>query len=327
MDSPWYKGLFTRSRLLKKLQQRSTKKIPISVLGEHQNTLAKQEREMIKTTAQKEHKNLFTKMILRKEEVDYNLPALTLDLEPSDLVKEVKENVIFLYKVNKFYSLAGKQNKVLSDISLKIKRGERVVILGPSGSGKTTLLNVIGGIDTIDNGYVYVNGENISNWQQRVLTEYRRKHIGFIFQNYNLLPFLNVYQNTELGYSLCQNKSDDLTVAKILEFIEMAAHANKLPYQLSGGQSQRVCIARALVKNPSILLCDEPTGALDEINGRNILQLFEQINANFQTTLILITHNPNFAKFAHHVIRIVDGKIIEDYYNKEIALATEIKWA
>ncbi|MDY4787940.1 MAG: ABC transporter ATP-binding protein [Bacilli bacterium] len=214
--------------------------------------------------------------------------------------------------------------KALDDVSLEVNEGEIVVILGPSGSGKSTLLNVMSGLDNVSEGKVYFNNVDISHYKSDQLTSFRRENLGFIFQTYNLVPNLNVYENVELGSNLATNP---LVIDDVLESVGMKEYKSRFPYQLSGGQQQRVSIARALVKNPKILFCDEPTGALDEKTSKMILKVIQDINKKFSTTVLLITHNPSIAKMAHRVIRVNSGKIVENYRNEKILDAMEVDWA
>lgn len=225
-----------------------------------------------------------------------------------------------LSNVNKIYK---NNTKALNDISLEIKEGEIVVILGPSGSGKSTLLNILGGVDKPTNGSIYFNDNRIDKLNELKLTIYRKNNIGFIFQNYNLIPNLTVKENIKLGYNLSDNPID---TNEIINIIGLTKHKNKYPNCLSGGEQQRVAIARALTKNPKVLLCDEPTGALDEKNGKTVLEILQNINNQYNTTIIIVTHNPSIANMANKIIKMNSGKIVEVKNNEKIISAKELRW-
>lgn len=232
-----------------------------------------------------------------------------------------------LYKlenVSKCYQSQNKKNNALDKVNLEIKEGEFVVILGPSGSGKSTLLNLLSGIDTVSGGKIYFKDIELNKLNDLELTEYRSKYLGFIFQSYNLIANLTVKENIELGEHLAGNP---LSISEMIHAVEMDSHKNKYPFQLSGGQMQRVAIARALVKNPSVLFCDEPTGALDEKTGKKILKTLEDIHQKYQTTMIIVTHNPSIAEMANTVIRMNSGHIVEVVHNKKLKSADELRWA
>lgn len=240
---------------------------------------------------------------------------------------DLEQYIIEVSQVRKSYTQGANSFQVLKNIDLKIKRGDFVVILGPSGSGKTTLLNVISGLDTIDSGDILVDGYNIALLKDKHLTEFRRNKIGFVFQQYNLLPHLTAKENAEVGANLNRNKKSELKIDKIFKMIWLEDHMHKFPYQLSGGQQQRVSIARALAKEPSILFCDEPTGALDEATGRIVLEVLVNINKKNKTTIILVTHNPNIAEIANSVITIMNGGIQSHKTIKDPKSPKEINWA
>ncbi len=229
-----------------------------------------------------------------------------------------------LENIKKTYKTYNDTVHALDDVDLSINKGEIIVILGPSGSGKSTLLNILSGIDNPTSGKVYFNNKRIDNYNNESLREYRKNSVGFIFQTYNLVSNLTVYENVELGYHLSNNpiKIDD-----ILNIIELDKLKNKYPYQLSGGEMQRVAIARAIAKNSEILFCDEPTGALDEKTGKKILALLQKINKEFNTTLIIVTHNPSIADIANIVIKMNSGKIVEIIKNEKQKEAEELRWA
>lgn len=212
---------------------------------------------------------------------------------------------------------------VLKGISFGVEKGEMCVLLGPSGSGKSTLLNIIGGIDSADSGYISINGEKTADMKEKELTYYRRKHLGYVFQMYNLIPNLNVKENIEVGAYLSDNP---LEVDDLLKTLGLYEHRHKLPNQLSGGQQQRTAIGRAIVKNPDILLCDEPTGALDYNTSKEILKLIENVNKKYGNTVIMVTHNDAIKNMADKVIKLKDGKIRDSFENKNKVSATDLDW-
>lgn len=223
-----------------------------------------------------------------------------------------------LYKLEnvfKTYKKSNNLNHALKNINLSINKGEIVVILGPSGSGKSTMLNILSGIDSPTEGKVFYEDKRIDNLSSNLLTTYRKNNLGFIFQSYNLISNLTVKENIEMGGHLSSNPLD---IKDIVDVVGLSSHINKYPYQLSGGQMQRVAIARAIVKNPNVLFCDEPTGALDEETGKNVLKLLQDINKEYKTTMIIVTHNPGIAQIGDVVIRMNSGKIIEKYKNKRV---------
>ena len=213
--------------------------------------------------------------------------------------------------------------EVLKGIDLQIEKGEFCVLLGPSGSGKSTLLNIIGGIDTADSGYISINGEKTADMNEKALTKYRRKHLGYIFQMYNLIPNLTVRENIEVGAYLSK---DPLDIDEIIEVLGLKEHQNKIPSQLSGGQQQRCAIGRAIVKNPDILLCDEPTGALDYNTSKEILSLIEEVNQKYGNTVIMVTHNDAIKNMADFVVKLRDGVIRKSYRNETKQTAAELDW-
>ena len=203
--------------------------------------------------------------------------------------------------------------QVLRGITTGVEQGDMCVIQGTSGSGKSTFLNCIGGLDTIDSGSVVVDGKEIAGLSQTELSEYRRDNLGYIFQFYNLVPNLTVRENIQVCEFLTDNP---LSVDELLDTLGLTEHQNKFPFQLSGGQQQRCAIARALVKNPKLLLCDEPTGALDSKTSREILILLEKINARYGTTMLIVTHNNSIKQMVHRVIFLKDGQIKKSYTNE-----------
>lgn len=213
--------------------------------------------------------------------------------------------------------------EVLKGINLEINRGEFCVLLGPSGSGKSTLLNIIGGIDGADSGDIYIDGEKMSNMNEKRLTLYRRKHLGYIFQMYNLIPNLTVQENIEVGAYLSDKP---LEMEELLRTLGLYEHRKKLPNQLSGGQQQRTAIGRAIIKNPDILLCDEPTGALDYKTSKEILKLIETVNQKYGNTIIMVTHNDAIKDMADRVVKLRDGMIRKNYLNEHKIPAAELDW-
>ncbi|RHU93141.1 ABC transporter ATP-binding protein [Clostridium sp. OM07-10AC] len=213
--------------------------------------------------------------------------------------------------------------QVLKGIDLSVDKGEICVLLGPSGSGKSTLLNIIGGIDSPDSGYVSIDGEKMVDMTEKRLTRYRREHLGYVFQMYNLIPNLNIKENIEVGAYLSDNP---LNIDDLLHTLGLYEHRHKLPNQLSGGQQQRTSIGRALVKNPDILLCDEPTGALDYSTSKEILKLIGDVNQRYGNTVIMVTHNDAIKEMADTVVKLRDGKIRKAYRNENKISAEELDW-
>lgn len=226
-------------------------------------------------------------------------------------------------EIKKHFGEGESKVEVLKGIDVEIKKGEICVLLGPSGSGKSTLLNIIGGIDNADSGYISINGEKTADMNEKALTEYRRKHLGYIFQLYNLIPNLTVRENIEVGAYLSDKSLDVNDIMKTLGLYE---HQYKLPNQLSGGQQQRTAIGRAIIKNPDILLCDEPTGALDYNTSKDILRLIEEVNKKYGNTIIIVTHNDAIKNMADRVITLHDGMIRDNYINENKIPATELEW-
>ena len=210
-----------------------------------------------------------------------------------------------------------------NNVSFGVEKGKLVALLGPSGSGKSTLLNIIGGIDDADSGYISINGEKIENMKEKALTDYRRRHLGYIFQMYNLIPNLNIKENVETGAYLSDHPLD---VDDILKTLGLYEHRHKLPSQLSGGQQQRCSIGRAIVKTPDKLLCDEPTGALDYNTSKEILKLIETVNQKYSTTIIMVTHNEAIKDMADKVVKLRDGMIRRVIENDRKLTADELDW-
>ena len=225
--------------------------------------------------------------------------------------------------VRKIYQMGEVQVSALDGVSFSIEQGEFVVIVGPSGAGKTTLLNILGGIDTPTSGHIWMNGEDVAAFDERRLTRYRRLDIGFVFQFYNLVQNLTAVENVELATQICENPHDP---AQTLEKVGLAHRRDNFPGQLSGGEQQRVAIARALAKNPQLLLCDEPTGALDYETGKAILSLLQETCRADGTTVILITHNQAFTDIANHVLHVREGRIAGEELNEHPADASTLVW-
>lgn len=225
--------------------------------------------------------------------------------------------------IQKSFGEGSSRVEVLKGIDLTLDRGEFCVLLGPSGSGKSTLLNIIGGIDSADAGDITINGERMADMKEKQLTAYRRKHLGYIFQMYNLIPNLTVRENIEIGAYLSDAPLD---VEELIHTLGLYEHRNKLPNQLSGGQQQRTAIGRAIVKNPDILLCDEPTGALDYNTSKEILGLVETVNQKYGNTVIMVTHNTAFRDMADRVVRLRDGMVRDNIRNEHKLAAEELDW-
>lgn len=215
------------------------------------------------------------------------------------------------------------RQEVLRGMNFSVAKGEFCVLLGPSGSGKSTLLNIIGGIDSADSGYIAIHGDKLEDLGEKELTRYRRTHLGYVFQMYNLIANLNVKENIEVGAYL---SDDSLDIDDLLHTLGLYEHRYKLPNQLSGGQQQRVFIGRAIVKNPDILLCDEPTGALDYNTSKEILKLIEDVNKKNGNTVIMVTHNEAIRHMADHVIKLRDGSVRHNDINEQKISAMDLEW-
>ncbi|GBF32792.1 ABC transporter ATPase component [Desulfocucumis palustris] len=225
--------------------------------------------------------------------------------------------------LKKSYISGAVVNEVLKEIGMELDEGEIGVILGPSGSGKSTLMNIIGGIDRGDSGRVIVDGVEINNLNNDQLTDYRREQIGFVFQFYNLVPNLTVGENIEVVSNISKSP---LNVDEVLAAVQMQDKKHRFPRELSGGEQQRVSIARAIVKNPKLLLCDEPTGALDYQTSRSILKLLQQVNKKYGTTILMITHNAAIAAMANRIFKLRNGEIVEAALNQATVPAERIEW-
>ncbi len=213
--------------------------------------------------------------------------------------------------------------EVLKNLCLEVNQGEFCVLLGPSGSGKSTLLNILGGIDYPDSGEVIINNETMNALNNKKLTAFRRNHLGYVFQMYNLIPDLTVRENIEVGAYLSKHPLD---LDEIIDTLGLHNHQDKLPSQLSGGQQQRTSIGRAIIKNPDILLCDEPTGALDYNTSKEILKLIETVNQKYGSTVLMVTHNDAIKNMADRVVRLRDGQILKNYINENKIKAEDLEW-
>ena len=225
--------------------------------------------------------------------------------------------------IKKSFGTGDSRVNVLKGLDLNIEKGEFCVLLGPSGSGKSTLLNIIGGIDGADEGSITIEGERLEDMTEKKLSMYRRKHLGYIFQMYNLIPNLTVRENIEVGAYLSEQPLD---VDELLHTLGLYEHQRKLPNQLSGGQQQRTAIGRAIVKNPDILLCDEPTGALDYHTSKEILKLIETVNQRYGNTIIMVTQNDAITDMADRVVKLRDGMIRKNYRNEVKIPAIDLEW-
>jgi putative ABC transport system ATP-binding protein len=239
------------------------------------------------------------------------------------IMSEQEKKFLEVRGLKKSFGEGETRQEVLKGLDFTVGKGEFCVLLGPSGSGKSTLLNILGGIDNADSGDIIINGDKLEEMNEKNLTLYRRKHLGYVFQMYNLIPNLNVKENIETGAYLSDKPLD---IDELLKILGLYDHRYKLPNQLSGGQQQRVSIGRAIIKNPDILLCDEPTGALDYKTSKEILKLIEEVNQKYGNTIIMVTHNEAIKNMADHVIKFRDGKIRHDIINTEKITAEELDW-
>ncbi len=230
---------------------------------------------------------------------------------------------LIIKNIHKFYGEGDTKVEVLRGVDCEVEEGQICVLLGPSGSGKSTLLNIIGGIEKADSGCIDIGTECTSDMSEKQLCSYRRNHLGFVFQFYNLVPDLTVKENIEVCEYLSKKPLD---IDELLHTLGLWEHKDKLPNQLSGGQQQRCAIGRALVKNPDILLCDEPTGALDYNTSKEILELIERVNKKYHNTIIIVTHNDAIKQMAHKVMRLRDGQVIKNYVNENRIPAKELEW-
>ncbi len=235
----------------------------------------------------------------------------------------MSEHYIEFHNVTKSYGSGNAQVNALSGVSFAVDKGEFCILLGSSGAGKTTLLNMLGGMDTVTGGSILFDGREISSLKKRELIDYRRHDVGFVFQFYNLIPNLTALENVEIAAQLCKNP---IPAGKALAMVGLSERENNFPAQLSGGEQQRVAIARALAKNPRLLLCDEPTGALDYVTGKAVLKLLYDLSHEQNTTVIIITHNQAIAPMADRIIRIKSGKIQSNEINENVTSIDEIEW-
>lgn len=243
-------------------------------------------------------------------------------------------NILSVEKIEKYYGNKGNITKAIDNISFKVDKGEFVGIMGPSGSGKTTLLNCISTIDTVTTGYIVINGQDITRLKAKNIEEFRRDELGFIFQDFNLLDTLTAYENIALALTIQKRKSTEIDkyIKKVAEKLKITDVLKKYPFQMSGGQKQRVASARALVTEPSLILADEPTGALDSKSSRLLLDSFEKLNKEFQSTILMVTHDAFTASYAHRILFIKDGRIFnelirgkdtrKEFFNKIIEVVT-----
>lgn len=232
-------------------------------------------------------------------------------------------NFLEISELKKSFGSGETRQEVLRGVNFSVRKGEFCVLLGPSGSGKSTLLNIIGGIDVQDSGTITINGERLREMDEKSLTAYRRLHLGYVFQTFNLIPNLNAKENIEVGAYLSKSA---VNLDELISVLGLTEHQYKYPNQLSGGQQQRVSIGRAIVKNPDLLLCDEPTGALDYKTSKEILQLIENCNKKYGNTVIMVTHNEAIRSMADHVIKLRDGLVRSDERNEHKITASELEW-
>lgn len=238
----------------------------------------------------------------------------------------MEKNVILkLEDVSKKYRYGDQIVTALDNVNLEIRTGEIIVILGPSGAGKTTLLNVLSGLDRPSEGKIIFDGRDIAKYSESKITKFRKDNLGFIFQTYNLLEHLNVYENVMVGASLGKNKNKE-HINKIIDVVGLSKHKKKYMHELSGGEQQRVSIARAIVKNPKIMFADEPTGALDEKTGKKVLETLVRVNETLGTTMIIVTHNPGIAKIGDRILHVNSGKIDKVLINEKRTKPSEIPW-
>ncbi|MEE1045750.1 MAG: ABC transporter ATP-binding protein [Olegusella sp.] len=236
---------------------------------------------------------------------------------------QATDSYVDISKLYKAYGQGDVRVDVLNGIDVAVERGEMCVLLGPSGSGKSTFLNLLGGLEAADHGSIRVNGTDICQLAGRDLVDYRRRELGFVFQFYNLLPDLTIRENVEVCAHLAQ---DPLDVDDLLDRLGILAQAKKFPRQVSGGQQQRCAIARALAKRPGLLLCDEPTGALDYETSLDVLGLLEQVNDEFGCTMVIVTHNDAIARMSHRVLRLREGQIVKNEVNESRVHARDLVW-
>lgn len=237
----------------------------------------------------------------------------------------MNNNILELKNVERYYNVNNNKSYALKDINLSIKEGEMLIILGQSGSGKSTLINVMSGLDRATGGEILFKDRDITQYDENQLEQYRRDEVGFIFQTYNLIPNLKVRENIELGIMSGQYSNHHLD--ELIEEFELSSYQDKFPYQLSGGGKQRVAISRALVKKPTLLVCDEPTGALDEKNAIKVIKKLQEYNETYKTTIVVITHNPVYAKAGHRAIYINNGSIIKEVTHEKMTKAEDLEFS
>lgn len=237
--------------------------------------------------------------------------------------KAMEQHYIQFQDVTKSYGTGNARINALEDVTFGIDEGEFCILLGSSGAGKTTLLNMLGGMDTVSSGEIYFHGKEVSAFKKRELVEYRRHDVGFVFQFYNLIPTLTAKENVEIAAQLCKNP---IPAEEALSMVGLSERTGNFPAQLSGGEQQRVAIARALAKNPELLLCDEPTGALDYVTGKSVLKLLHDLSRERHSTVIIITHNQAIAPMADRIIRIKSGRILSNDINRHVVPIEEIEW-
>lgn len=235
----------------------------------------------------------------------------------------MEQHYIQFQDVTKSYGTGNARINALEDVTFGIDEGEFCILLGSSGAGKTTLLNMLGGMDTVSSGEIYFHGKEVSAFKKRELVEYRRHDVGFVFQFYNLIPTLTAKENVEIAAQLCKNP---IPAEEALSMVGLSERTANFPAQLSGGEQQRVAIARALAKNPELLLCDEPTGALDYMTGKSVLKLLHDLSRERHSTVIIITHNQAIAPMADRIIRIKSGRILSNDINRRVVPIEEIEW-
>lgn len=235
----------------------------------------------------------------------------------------MNQSYIEFLDVSRYFYVGDSEIKAVDKASFTIDKGSFTVIVGPSGAGKTTILNLLGGMDKVSDGRLFVDNNNIATYNEMKLNTYRREEIGFVFQFYNLVNNLTTLENVELATQICK---DALVPQEVLNDVGLSHRLDSFPSQLSGGEQQRVAIARALAKNPKLLLCDEPTGALDTTTGQQILSLLQNASRQYNMTVVVITHNRSIAQMADHVISIRNGSVADNYYNENPLSANEIEW-
>ena len=275
-------------------------------------------KEKLKQEIKKEHNK--EKRVELKKQYNNIIKKGASKNEPNDLIN--------ITGLNKYYANRGHHEHILKDVDLNIKKGDVVSIFGASGSGKTTLINIISGLLPFEKGRVIVNNVDLFYLTESKRTKFRADNLSFIFQSYNLIPSLTTEENIRVGYELRDKKQKDIIqINDLLKSLGLTALARKYPFQMSGGQQQRISIGRAIAKNPKIIFADEPTGALDEKTGKDILKLLLEINKKYKTTIIMVTHNPNIAQISDSTIVVKDGKISEIRINKNKIKVDNIKWA